>query len=163
VVRDAGLPIVPFITVRRGDWTKQAAAITERAGRELGYPVFVKPANMGSSVGVHKVKEAAKLAAAMKDAFKYDVKVLIERGIDAREVEVSVLENPVEGELPLVSVPGEIAPSHEFYSYEAKYLDENGAALMIPAKLSADLTAKVQQLGQQAFMALECEGLARAD
>lgn len=163
LARDAGLPIVPFITVRKGGWKAQAASLAERAGRELGYPVFVKPANMGSSVGVHKVKEASQLATALADAFKYDTKVLIERGIDAREVEVAVLENPMEGQPPLTSVPGEITPQHEFYSYEAKYIDENGAALMIPAKLTDAQVREVQELAQRTFTALECEGLARVD
>src|SRR5581483_10261301 len=105
---------------------------------ELGFPVFVKPANLGSSVGVHKVKDAAALSSALADAFKYDSKVLVEKAVSAREIEVSVLENADSGADPLVSVPGEIAATHEFYSYEAKYLDENGAALMIPAKLAPE-------------------------
>jgi D-alanine-D-alanine ligase len=163
LARDAGIPIVPFITVRKGGWEKDPVRLVEQTQRELGFPVFVKPANMGSSVGVHKVKEASQLEAALKDAFKYDVKVLIERGIDAREIELSALENPVLGQPPLVSVPGEIKPTHEFYSYESKYIDENGAHLMIPAKLDAEQTERVQKLAREIFTTLECEGMARVD
>jgi D-alanine-D-alanine ligase len=163
LARDAGIPIVPFITVRKGTWERDVAALVERTQRELGFPVFVKPCNMGSSVGVHKVKEAARLEAALRDAFQYDVKVLIERGIDAREIELSALENPVAGGAPLVSVPGEIAPAHEFYSYESKYIDENGAALMIPAKLDGQQAELAQRLAREVFQALECEGMARVD
>ncbi len=163
VVRDLGLPIVPFICVREPAWQQNPDALREQVQRELGFPVFVKPSNSGSSVGVHKVKQARDLDAALKDAFRYDLKVLIERGISAREIELSVLENSVYGEPPLVSVPGEIAPTHEFYSYEAKYLDEGGAKLMIPSPLSAEQTVLVQKLARDVFMALECEGMARVD
>lgn len=163
IVRDAGLPIVPYVAAKHEPWKKNPAAVAERVARELGYPVFVKPANLGSSVGVHKVREASQLEAALKDAFRYDTKVLIEKSVEAREIELAVLENPDAGLPPLVSVPGEIVPTHEFYSYEAKYLDENGAALNIPAKLSAEQTARVQKLALEAFTALECEGMTRVD
>jgi D-alanine-D-alanine ligase len=163
LARDVGLPIVPYVSLRPEGWKKNATEIKARIGKELGYPVFVKPANMGSSVGVHKVKEASALDAALKDAFRYDEKVLVEKAISAREVEVSVLENSDPGGDPLVSVPGEINPSHEFYSYEAKYLDENGASLLIPAKLTESEVKRVQAIGREAFLALECEGLARVD
>ncbi len=163
VARDAGIPVVPFVAVRAREWKRDAGGIAARADRELGYPLFVKPANLGSSVGVHKVKEAAALAAAMEDAFRYDLKVLVERAVDAREIEVSVLENAQEGGEPLVSVPGEVAPTHEFYSYEAKYLDENGAALIIPAKLHPSEIAAARKIAAEAFTALECEGMARVD
>jgi D-alanine-D-alanine ligase len=163
VVRDLGLPIVPFICIREPSWKRDPDALREQVQKELGFPVFVKPSNSGSSVGVHKVKDALALDAALKDAFRYDLKVLIEQGISAREVELSVLENSVYGEPPLVSVPGEIAPTHEFYSYEAKYLDDNGAKLMIPSPLSPEQTALVQKLARDVFVALECEGMARVD
>jgi D-alanine-D-alanine ligase len=114
-------------------------------------------------VGVHKVKTAAALDAALEDAFRYDTKVLIEKAIAAREIELSTLENPKFGEPPLVSVAGEITPTHEFYSYEAKYLDENGAALQIPAKLTPDQLAFAQRVAREVFVALECEGMARVD
>ncbi len=163
LVRDAGLPIVPFVCLRKESWKKNVDRAHEHISRELGFPVFVKPSNMGSSVGVHKVKEASHLRAALEDAFKYDTKVLVERAIQAREIEIAVLENPIAGEPPLVTIPGEIAPTHEFYSYEAKYIDDNGAELMIPAKMNQDQIAAAQRLAREAFQALECEGMARAD
>lgn len=163
LARDAGIPIVPFVSVKAGQWRRDPAAVRAAAARELGFPVFVKPANMGSSVGVHKVKEASAFDAALDDAFRYDTKVLVEKAIDAREIEFAVLENANAGEPPLVSVAGEVAPTHEFYSYEAKYLDENGAALMIPAQLSADQAKAAAELASATFAALECEGLARVD
>ncbi len=163
VARDAGVPIVPYVSLKRDRWKKETARSEEQIRRQLGYPVFVKPANLGSSVGVHKVMEAGRLGAALEDAFRYDVKVLIETAIDAREIELAVLENPDAGEEPLVSVPGEINPTHEFYSYEAKYLDENGAELIIPAKLDAEQAKGVQEIARRAFSAVEGEGMARVD
>ncbi len=163
LARDAGLPIVPYVSLKHERWKKQKQQSAEQIQKELGYPVFVKPANLGSSVGVHKVKEAAGLNTALENAFEYDTKVLVEVAVDAREIEVSVLENPDSGADPLVSVPGEIDPTHEFYSYEAKYLDENGATLIIPAKLEAEQTKRVQDIAKKAFLMIECEGMARVD
>jgi D-alanine-D-alanine ligase len=130
VARDAGLPIVSYVSLKHELWEKEKEQSAKRIEKELGYPVFVKPANLGSSVGVHKVTEQSRLNSALEDAFKYDKKVLVEAAVNAREIEVSVLENPDVGADPLVSVPGEIDPTHEFYSYEAKYLDEKGATLL---------------------------------
>jgi D-alanine-D-alanine ligase len=163
VARDAGLPIVSYVSLKHELWKKEKQQSAKKIETELGYPVFVKPANLGSSVGVHKVKEKSRLNTALEDAFKYDTKVLVEAAVNAREIEVSVLENPDVGADPLVSVPGEIDPTHEFYSYEAKYLDEKGATLIIPAKLDAEQTKRVQDVGRRAFSALECEGMARVD
>jgi D-alanine-D-alanine ligase len=163
VARDAGLPIASYVSLKHELWKKEKQQSAKRIEKELGYPVFVKPANLGSSVGVHKVKEPSALESALEDAFKYDTKVLVEAALNAREIEVSVLENPDVGADPLVSVPGEIDPTHEFYSYEAKYLDEKGATLIIPAKLDAEQTRRVQDVGRRAFSALECEGMARVD
>jgi len=163
LARDAGLPIVPFVSLKHERWKKQKQQSAEQIQKELGYPVFVKPVNLGSSVGVHKVKEAAGLNTALENAFEYDTKVLVEVAVEAREIEVSVLENPDSGADPLVSVPGEIDPTHEFYSYEAKYLDENGASLIIPAKLEAEQTKRVQDIARKAFLTVECEGMARVD
>ncbi len=163
VARDAGLPIVPYVSSKHGVWKKDTQQFASRIEKELGYPVFVKPANLGSSVGVHKVKEPGDLDAALEDAFNYDTKILVEVAVDAREIELSVLESPGAGADPLVSVPGEINPAHEFYSYEAKYLDENGAELIIPAKLDADQTKRVRKIASEAFTALGCEGMARVD
>ncbi len=163
VARDAGIPIVPFIAVKSEIWKRDPRKLAARVESELKYPVFVKPANLGSSVGVHKVKEPSLLEAALRDAFQYDTKVLIEKSVNAREIELAVLENPVTGNDPLISIAGEIVPTHEFYSYESKYLDENGAKLLIPAPLSDAKIKEAQALGSAAFTALECEGMARVD
>jgi D-alanine-D-alanine ligase len=163
VARDAGIPIVPYVSLKHEVWKKEKEQFGTHIAERLGYPVFVKPANLGSSVGVHKVKEPGELNAALEDAFNYDRKVLVEAAVNAREIEVSVLENLEPGGDPLVSVPGEIDPAHEFYSYEAKYLDENGAALLIPAKLDAEATERAREIGRKVFIALDCEGMARID
>ena len=159
----AGLPIVPYVVARRATWERELTALATRIEQTLGYPCFVKPASCGSSVGVHKVKTAQALRPALADAFRYDRKVLIEKAIDAREIEVAVLENPDPAGPPLCSIPGEINPRHEFYSYAAKYLDENGAELLIPAHLDAPQIATAQRLAAAAFTTLECEGMARCD
>lgn len=163
LVAAAGIAVPPYIAVKQNTWEKNASAIAQDVATQLGYPVFVKPANTGSSVGVHKVKHAEELSAAVADAFLYDVKILIERGIEAREIELAVLENFASVTEPLVSIPGEIEPQLEFYSYAAKYLDENGAKLLIPAPLQAKQIKDVQALAKQIFMVLECEGMARVD
>jgi D-alanine-D-alanine ligase len=163
VARDAGVPIVPYVSLKHEIWKKQRRHSAEKIQNELGYPVFVKPANLGSSVGVHKVIEPTELERALEDAFTYDTKVLVEVAINAREIELSVLENPEAGADPLVSVPGEINPTHEFYSYEAKYLDEKGAELIIPARLDAPQTERAQEIARNIFSAIECEGMARVD
>src|SRR5262245_26807045 len=155
LLRDAGIPIARFITVDR--YSKEISF--EDARGELGLPLFVKPANLGSSVGIHKVKERAAFERAVRDAFNYDNKILIEECINGREIECSVLGN----ENPIASVPGEILPRHEFYSYEAKYLDENGAALEIPAKLPPETSERICQLAIKTFTVLCCEGMARVD
>jgi D-alanine-D-alanine ligase len=163
LARDAGIPIVPYLAPKKEVWARDPAAIAKQVEHELGYPCFVKPANLGSSVGVHKVKKAADLQAALKDSFQYDTKVLIEKAINAREIEVAILENPDPGLPPLASIAGEITPTHEFYSYESKYLDENGAHLKIPAGLTPEQMKTVQTLAQRTFVTLEGEGLARVD
>jgi len=154
----ADLPIVPFLTTTRRAWEVTRDAVADRVAG-LGWPVFVKPANLGSSVGVAKVKEPIELAAAVASALAYDNKLVIEKGIDAREIELAVLGN----EEPEVSVPGEIRPNAEFYSYEAKYIDDDGAALLIPAPLDAEQTAAARRLALQVFQVLECSGMARVD
>lgn len=163
LVQAAGLPIVPYISIKQSIYKKNPRLLADQVARELGFPVFVKPANLGSSVGVHKVREASALSAALDDAFSYDPKVLVERAVSAREIEMSVLENADSAASPLVSVPGEIATTHEFYSYESKYLDDHGAKEMIPAQLTGDQVAVAQKIGREAFQALECEGMARVD
>jgi D-alanine-D-alanine ligase len=158
LLRAAGLPVVPDVVLRNADLTEGRRGAAQAAIDELGLPVFVKPANSGSSVGISKAKDMDSLLAAIEDAAHYDTKVLIEKGIDAREVEVAVLGN----ECPEASVPGEIVPSHEFYDYEAKYLDES-TELQVPARLPEDLSKRIRSLAIEAFQALEGEGIARVD
>jgi D-alanine-D-alanine ligase len=153
--RDAGLPIGKFLTFKSHEKIPSFAEI-EAA---LGSPFFIKPANMGSSVGISKVKSGAEFSNGVKEAFKYDVKIIIEEFIPGREIECAVLGN----ENPAASVPGEIIPTHEFYSYDAKYIDENGARLEIPAKLDGDCKKRIQELSIKAFQTLCCAGLSRVD
>ena len=156
----AGIPVVETVVVRKHEFAKGGAKIIADAVARFGLPFFVKPANMGSSLGVHKIKTEAEAALKFASAFSFDNKVLIERAIDARELECSVLGNSE----PLASIVGEIIPQHEFYSYEAKYLDENGARLDIPAmNLTTEQVDQIRALSIQAFQTLECNGLARVD
>ena len=154
LMRDAGLPVPRFLVFGRGQ--KPAYGEVTQA---LGTPVFVKPANLGSSVGISKAKDAAGFDAAVKEAFRFDSKIIVEEAIPGREIECAVLGN----EDPKASVAGEIIPRHEFYSYAAKYLDDNGAALEIPAKLDAATLQRVQETAVKAFKALNCEGMGRVD
>jgi D-alanine-D-alanine ligase len=163
LARDAGLPVVPWIVVKKEIWAKNPSETTEQVKSKLGFPCFVKPANAGSSVGVHKVKSQEALDGALRDAFQYDTKILIEKAIAAREIEVAILENSDPSLPPLASLAGEIIPTHEFYSYESKYLDENGAALEIPANLSPVQMEQVRACAQKIFGVLELEGMARVD
>lgn len=163
LVKAAGLPVAEYFSVKLGEWNLHSAQYKSKVKDEIGYPCFIKPSNSGSSVGIHKVKKESDLDAAMKDAFQYDTKVLIEKAVAAREIELSVLENSSYGQAPKVSVAGEVIPQHEFYSYEAKYLDENGAALKIPSELTADQLKEAQRIAKEVFLALECEGMARVD
>lgn len=160
VAEQAGLPQVPWAVARTA---KEAAA----AARRLGFPVFIKPARMGSSVGVVKVKSPAGVAAAVRQALRYDDKALVEKGIPAREIETAVLGDPwaPKGDRFALkaSIVGEIAPNAEFYDYRAKYLDPDGARLLIPAPLPAKTTRRVQELALAAFRALDLYGLARVD
>src|SRR5437016_11426301 len=139
LLRDAGIPVARFIAISR--YASKKVGFDYARG-QLRLPLFIKPANLGSSVGIHKVKDRQGFEAALRDAFNYDNKILIEECIDGRELECSVLGN----DAPIASVPGEILPRHEFYSYEAKYIDENGAVLEIPAKLSPETSGRVRQL-----------------
>lgn len=154
LLRDAGLPVGKFISFKDFE-----APSYEKITTELGSPFFIKPANLGSSVGVHKIKNKDGYKKALQDAFLYDRKVIAEEYIEGREIECSVLGN----DDPVASVPGEIIVNSEFYSYEAKYLDEKGASLQIPAKLPNDKSAEIQFLAVQTFKILCCEGLGRVD
>jgi D-alanine-D-alanine ligase len=153
------LPVGPYVVVLRPEWNHTARAVGARIASALGYPVFVKPANLGSSVGISKVKSAAELGDAMELALQFDRKVVIEAAIpDAREIECAVLGN----DDPQASIPGEIVPSREFYDYEAKYLDEGSKAL-IPAPLTTGQVDEVQRLSVAAFRAVDGAGMARVD
>ena len=158
VFRAHGLPVVPYLVVLRHEWRAEPGAIARRVADELGFPCFVKPANLGSSVGISKVAAAAALDAAVEAAFAHDRKILVERGVSGREVEVSVLGN----DAPEASVPGEVLPGKEWYDYEAKYT-EGIAKLVIPAPLTPELTAEFRRLAVGAFRAIDAAGLARVD
>ena len=158
--RDAGLPVVPFQVVRDVEWDEEAEAVTAVA-ETLGFPIFAKPASLGSSIGVSKVHQDGELGPALEEAFRYGRKALLEKGFEGiREIECSVLGN----DEPVASVAGEILPQgHEFYDYEAKYLDEQGAQLQIPADVKPGVMEEVQRLAVAAFRAIDCWGLARVD
>jgi len=158
LLQHAGLPIVDFLVVLDHHWRAKKQAVRSSIENRLGYPCFVKPANLGSSVGISKVKNATALDLAMDLAAQYDRKIIIEKGLDVREIECSVLGN----DDPLASLPGEIVPSHEFYDYESKYLDES-SRLLIPAPLEESQTKAVQELAVRTFLVTECSGLARVD
>jgi D-alanine-D-alanine ligase len=154
LLRDAGLPVGDFWTIKKNEIETFIAGRTD----SLPYPVFVKPANLGSSVGISKVHGPGELRAALESAAEYDRKLVIEKGIDAREIEISVLGN----DDPIASVPGEIIPSREFYDYEAKYASED-SRLLIPAPISEAQIAEAKRLAIATFKALEGSGLGRVD
>lgn len=160
LLRDAGIPVVPYHLVTARAFRQERDACL-RAGEALGFPLFCKPANAGSSVGVSKVARAEDLAAALSLALQFDGKVLLERGIDAREVECAVLGN----DEPEASIPGEIVLTHRdgFYSYDAKYVDPTGAVFRVPAEIPGDVAKRVRELSVATFRALELAGLARVD
>ena len=154
LLRDAKLPVPKFLVFERG-----ASMDFAMVKRTLGVPLFVKPANLGSSVGISKVGNNKQFSAAVRDAFFYDSKIIIEENIRGREIECSVLGN----QNPIASLPGEIVTRHDFYSYDAKYIDEKGARLIIPAELPASVSRKIQELAIKTFQVLCCRGMARVD
>jgi len=159
----AGLAIVKHVTVLRAQWEKEPKKVTKEIEKKLKYPIFVKPANLGSSVGISKVRDRKELPAAMDEAARYDRKIVIEEGVGgkkhkARELECAVLGN----DAPQASVVGEIVPGAEFYSYNAKYVDE-GSKPLIPAPINKKLAKAVQEMAVSAFQAVDCSGLARVD
>ena len=155
LLRDARIPGAKFITARAHAGLAAYATVVTAVGE----PFFVKPANLGSSVGISKVHDQSEYEQAVAQAFAYDNKILFEEYIRGREIECSVLGN----DEPIASVPGEIIPSHEFYSYDAKYLDEQGAALEVPVRLSSEIVTEIRLLAISPFKALSCEGMARVD
>ena len=159
LLKEAGIPVVPWITISRHEWREAPEKILRRAVKKLSLPVFVKPLCTGSSVGIKKVKVKKDLAQAIDFAFQYDTRIMIETGIDCREIECAVLGN----EKPEASITGEILPLHEFYSYEAKYLDPDGAKMNIPAKIPTRLSAEIRKSAVMGFKALNCNSMARVD
>lgn len=151
-----GIGVAPSIVLSYYEKDEQTY---EHAKEKLGVPMFIKPVNQGSSVGVSKVSDESSFYEALNSAFSFDTKVMIESGIEGREIEVSVLGN----EELFVSVPGEIVSQTDFYSYSSKYLDESGALLNIPAKLEEETTKRIQQIAHDTFKVLDCEGMARVD
>jgi D-alanine-D-alanine ligase len=158
IMRAEGLPFVPYLVIKRKSWDRHPEAVVARIETEIGYDCFIKPANLGSSVGVSRAHNRAELRAALADAARYDRKLLAEVAIDAREIEVSVLGN----DEPIASVPGEILPSNEFYDYAAKYLDGK-SELLIPAPIPPETADLVRKIAVQAYLAIDCAGMARVD
>jgi D-alanine-D-alanine ligase len=152
------LPVLPYVVVKRKTWRGDPDSVLAEIEQRLPYPVFVKPANMGSSVGVSKVHDRSELAPAMDLAARYDRKLVVEQGIEGREIEVSVLGN----DDPIASIPGEVVPGNEFYDYRAKYVDDT-SDLLIPAPLDEKLAQRVREMAIAAYLALDCAGMARAD
>ena len=151
------IPVVEGVMALRSEIENDMSTVIEKVDK-LGYPVFVKPANMGSSVGVSKCDNPSSLGEGLMEAAQYDRRILVERGINAREIEISVLGN----DYPEASVPGEVEPSREFYSYESKYVDGT-SGLMIPAPVSAETAEKMREIAIQTYKAIDCAGMARVD
>ena len=158
IMKAHGLPIAPYLIVGRKEWENQPEETMTRIESEIGYDCFVKPANLGSSVGITKAHDRSELQGALCEAARYDRKLVVEEAIDAREIELSVLGN----DDPIASLPGEIVPCNEFYDYAAKYLD-GSSELLIPAPISDEMTELAQRLAIAAYTAIDCAGLARAD
>ncbi len=159
IMQNAGLPVVPALSFEKVMFQKDSSAIVEQIEAALTYPVFVKPANLGSSIGISKVKQRSELAAALDLAFSYDYHIVVEQGIEPRELECAVCGN----RNPRAMAIGEIIPSHETYDYEAKYSDTALSELIIPASLDQQTTEKIKQLALQVYQLLGVEGMARVD
>jgi D-alanine-D-alanine ligase len=162
VMRAHGFPIVDEVLLKRKAWDAGPEEVLDRVEAALDYPMFTKPANLGSSVGISKCDNRSELAAGLAEAARYDRKLIVEAAVPAaREIEVSVLGN----DEPIASLPGEVVPSREFYSYESKYFDagEDASELLIPAPLSPELTERVRELAVEVYQAIDCAGMARVD
>jgi D-alanine-D-alanine ligase len=158
ILRDLGLPVVPYHVLRETDWKANPERLLRRIRLTMPLPLFVKPSNLGSSIGITKVGKYAQVPAALATAFHYDTTALVEKGIHGRELELSVLGN----ETPEASLPGEVIPFREFYDYSDKYLDGR-TTFILPAEIAPRTLARIQELGIAAFKALSCSGLARVD
>lgn len=153
-----GLPVVKHLILFESDWQRQRNKILSKIHREFSMPFFVKPANLGSSVGITKVKTQTQSESALEEAFQYDRKILVEEGIQGKELECSVLGN----ENPRASLPGELIPFREFYDYKDKYV-EGKTSFVIPAKIPSSVAEEIQRLSLEAFKAIDCSGMARVD
>lgn len=158
VMQAEGLPVLPWQLVLRSTWQQAREHVLDALEAALRYPMFTKPANLGSSVGIAKCRDRAELAAGLDLAARYDRRIVVEQGVDAREFEVSVLGN----DAPLASVVGEIRPKRDFYDYTAKYISDD-SDLLIPAPIAADLADRVRALAVSAYQSIDCAGLARVD
>ncbi len=158
VMRAHGLPVAPYLVIKRKAFEHDADEVVARIEGEIGYDCFVKPANLGSSVGITKAHDRTELYAALVEAARFDRKLVVEMAVDAREIEVSVLGN----DEPIASVPGEIVPCNEFYDYAAKYVADD-SALLIPAPVPAETSDAIRRMAAEAYLAIDCAGMARAD
>lgn len=158
VFEQAGLPVGGYLSVLRKEWESKPEAVLDQVEAKLGYPCFIKPANLGSSVGINKAHDRPELIRALNEAAAFDRRLIVEEFISGREIECSVLGN----DDPIASVPGEIVPCAEFYDYEAKYI-LNDSKLMIPAELSKEQSDEIRALAVRAFKAIDCAGLSRVD
>jgi D-alanine-D-alanine ligase len=158
VIDNAGIPQLPWMLVMRRDWERDAEAVERKIAEEIGFPCFTKPANLGSSVGISKVHDASELHEALAQAAHFDRRIVVEKGVSGRELEISVLGN----DDPIVSIAGEIRPRGEFYDYNAKYIDDT-AELIIPADIPAEVQAQLEEYAARAFRAIDLAGLARVD
>lgn len=158
LVQAGGIPVAPWVSFNDVEWKRERKSVLRRCAG-LGFPCFVKPANLGSSVGVSRVVGESRLAGAIKHALEFDTKVIAEKAIDAREIEVALLGN----EEPIASLPGEVVVKEGFYSYEAKYLDPSKTEIQAPARLTDRQTRRVRELAIKAFKILCCRGMVRAD
>jgi len=158
VMRAHGLPVAPSVALKRKAWEEHPEEVLAKIEDEIGFDCFVKPANLGSSVGITKAHDRFELCDALDAAARFDRKILVEVAVDAREIEISVMGN----DEPVASVPGEIVPSNEFYDYAAKYLDDE-SDLLIPAPIPAETAELVRRLAVEAYQAIDCAGMARVD
>lgn len=158
VMCSAGLPVLPSMTVNRSEYRSDTTIMVDRIIRQLNLPVFIKPANLGSSVGITKASNIGELKSGLDEASKWDRRIVIEEGVDAREIEVSVLGN----DDPQVSIAGEVVPQRDFYDYDAKYVSDD-SELLIPAPISPDQLVRIQEMAIAAYKAVDCSGMARVD
>ena len=159
IFRCAGIPMCKHIAFISADYLDDKAGMMDRIERELGYPCFVKPSNMGSSFGISKAHDRAELEAGLDEAIRFDRRIVVEEGVDAREIEIGVIGN----DYPLTAAVGEIMPSDEFYTYHSKYFDSGATKLVIPAEITPEQRAEVERLAKIAYKACDCAGFSRVD